>query len=177
VGGTEFTGDPSAVVTSGCAAPTTFWAGSTAPCSPSDTNPTALSYIPETTWNDPVTKQFLAGGGGASNIFGKPSWQTGTGVPADGKRDVPDIALNASNGHDPVLICSQDFFSGANPPVTSCTSGFRASDQSLAAIGGTSVGAPTFAGILALINQATASNGLGNVNPMLYQLAGTSGVF
>src|SRR5437667_588577 len=164
VGGTEFTGDPSAVVTSGCAAPTTFWAGSTAPCSPSDTSPTALSYIPETTWNDPVTKQFLAGGGGASNIFGKPSWQTGSGVPSDGKRDVPDIALNASPVHDPYLYCTQG----------SCINGFRDASNKLSPVGGTSAGAPTFAGILALINQKTASSGLGNVNPMLYTLAASS---
>src|SRR5262249_52488820 len=68
----------------------------------------------------------------------------------------------------------------ATPPVnlTSCTTGFRASDgQALQGIGGTSAGAPTFAGILALINQATSSNGLGNVNPMLYQLTSTPGIF
>jgi subtilase family serine protease len=127
-------------------------------------------YIPEVTWNDTNSSQISAGGGGASTIFGKPSWQTGTGVPNDGKRDVPDIALSGSNGHDPYLICSQDFFSGVTSPPTSCTNGFRASDQTLAAIGGTSAGAPTFAGIVALLNQATGSNGLGNVNPMLYGL-------
>ncbi len=30
--------------------------------------------------------------------YAKPSWQTGIGVPADGKRDVPDVALFASYG-------------------------------------------------------------------------------
>ena len=181
VGGTEFTGDmtqcpgsPPSCPGGVAPADSPYWNGSSSPTS----GPSALTYIPEKTWNDAVSSQgFSAGGGGASKMFGKPSWQTGTGVPADGKRDVPDIALNGSNGHDPVLICSQDFFTGANPPVTSCTNGFRASNQSLSAIGGTSVGAPSFAGILALMNQATGSNGLGNVNPMLYQLAGTSGVF
>ncbi|MBW8869755.1 MAG: hypothetical protein JF563_03125 [Acidobacteriales bacterium] len=181
MGGTEFTGDmtqcpgnPPSCPGGVAPADSPYWSGSSSPTS----GPSALTYIPEKTWNDAVSSQgFSAGGGGASKMFGKPSWQTGTGVPADGKRDVPDIALNGSNGHDPVLICSQDFFTGANPQVTSCTNGFRASDQSLSAIGGTSVGAPSFAGILALMNQATGSNGLGNVNPMLYQLAGTSGVF
>jgi subtilase family serine protease len=181
VGGTEFTGDmtqcpgsPPSCPGGVAPADSPYWNGSSSPTS----GPSALTYIPEKTWNDAVSSQgFSAGGGGASKMFGKPSWQTGTGVPADGKRDVPDIALNGSNGHDPVLICSQDFFTGANPPVTSCANGFRASNQSLSAIGGTSVGAPSFAGILALMNQATSSNGLGNVNPMLYQLAATSGVF
>ena len=176
VGGTEFTGDPAAVVPSGssCAPATTFWGSSCDP-TPGVGNPTgasALGYIPETTWNDAVTSQgFSSSGGGASIIFGKPSWQVGSGVPNDGERDVPDVALSASPGHDGYLICSQDFFTSGGSTATSCTSGFRASDQTLARIGGTSAGAPIFAGILALINQATASNGLGNVNPMLYSLA------
>jgi subtilase family serine protease len=47
----------------------------------------ALSYIPEVAW-------FLSGGG-VSAVFAKPSWQQGAGVPADGFRDVPDLALFA----------------------------------------------------------------------------------
>ena len=179
VGGSEFnaTLDPAANPdpnNANCFLATTYWSGS---CGSSTTvgNPTgasALSYIPETTWNDGVSSQGLSvGGGGASTVFSKPSWQTGIGVPSDSARDVPDIALSASPGHDGYLICSQDFFVTVKSTATSCTNGFRASDQTLARIGGTSAGAPTFAGILALINQATASNGLGNVNPMLYQLA------
>src|SRR6185369_6543873 len=37
--------------------------------------------------------------------------------------------------------------------------------------GGTSAAAPTFTGIVALLNQYLKTNGLGNVNPKLYQLA------
>ena len=38
----------------------------------------ALSYIPETTWNDSVEDgEPSASGGGASILFSKPSWQTG----------------------------------------------------------------------------------------------------
>jgi subtilase family serine protease len=171
VGGTEFTGDSSACASGTCgsagAPADQYWSGSNSLTS----GASALQYIPEKAWND--TTQSLAqnppggldaGGGGASSVFGKPSWQTGTGVPADGKRDVPDIALNASNAHDPYLFCTGG----------SCTNGFRDSANNLSAVGGTSAGAPTFAGILALINQATSSNGLGNVNPMLYSLAASS---
>jgi subtilase family serine protease len=174
VGGSEFTGDAAAVVTSGCAAATTDWGPS---CTPTSSAGTALHYITEKTWNDPpasTSTSLSAGGGGASTIFSKPSWQTGTGVPGDGKRDVPDIALNASNAHDPYLFCSQDDLIQQKSTATSCASGFRDSDGSLTAVGGTSAGAPTFAGILALINQATGSNGLGNVNPMLYALSASS---
>jgi subtilase family serine protease len=175
VGGTEFSGDASACPTGTCPAggsppDNPYWAAS----STLNSGPSALQYIPENTWNDStLTASLDAGGGGGSSIFGKPSWQTGTGVPADGKRDVPDLALNASNVHDSYLVCSQDVFDTSTPPValTSCANGFRASDnQTLTGIGGTSAGAPTFAGIVALLNQATGANGLGNVNPMLYSL-------
>lgn len=179
VGGSEFTGDAAATVSAGCGLATTEWAQS---CVTTSSTGTALQYIPEKTWNDPPgagATSLSAGGGGASTIFSKPSWQSGTGVPGDGKRDVPDIALNASNAHDSYLICSQDFFTGT-AGVTSCANGFRSSSSNtsnnnlLDAVGGTSAGAPTFAGILALINQAAGSNGLGNVNPMLYGLAGNA---
>lgn len=164
IGGSEFTGDAKALVPAGsnCAPDTNFWAGS---CSLTS-GPSAKGYIPETTWNDPITSNgFSAGGGGASasasGFFSKPSWQAGPGVPSDGSRDVPDISLNASPAHDPYLICSQG----------SCVNGFRDASNSLTAVGGTSAGAPSFAGILAIINQATQSSGQGNANLHLYSLA------
>lgn len=107
-------------------------------------------------------------------MFSKPDWQAGAGVPADGARDVPDIALNASNGRDSYLYCSQN----------SCVNGFRlasnnaANPNGLTSAGGTSFGAPTFAGIVAILNQATGSTGQGNVNPTLYAVAAsTPGAF
>ncbi len=52
----------------------------------------ALSYIPEITWNDSrIDGSPSASGGGASLYFAKPAWQAGTGVPSDGARDVPDV--------------------------------------------------------------------------------------
>lgn len=185
VGGSEFTGDPDACANGSCSnnvAPAgTYWSGA----STLNSGPTALQYIPEEGWDDTTATSGLdATGGGASTIFGKPSWQAGAGVPSDGKRDVPDIALNASNAHDPYLICSHDFYIGQSTTAVSCGNGFRTTDSntnatttfnnSLSGVGGTSAGAPTFAGILALINQATNSQGLGNVNPMLYSLAASS---
>lgn len=124
----------------------------------------ALSYIPETTWNDGACgKSLCAGGGGASVYFTKPSWQTGAGVPSDGFRDVPDVALSASPNHDGYLILS----GGQYGPI-----------------GGTSAGAPQFAGIALLLSQYLVTNGyqsqpgLGNINPALYQnLAAVVGVF
>jgi subtilase family serine protease len=166
VGGTEFTGDAAGMVTgtppNSCAAATPYWSNS---CSLTS-GASALSYIPETTWNDTTAANMLdATGGGASIFFSKPSWQTGTGVPADGARDVPDIALSGSNGHDPYIFCSQN----------SCVTGFRNSSNNLKLAGGTSFGAPTFAGIVAILNQKiNATNGQGNVNPTLYSLAAST---
>jgi len=53
---------------------------------------------PLAVWNEP-NKMIATGGatgGGASAYYAKPSYQTGLGVPADGKRDVPDVSLIAS---------------------------------------------------------------------------------
>jgi hypothetical protein len=120
----------------------------------------ALSYIPETTWNDGFQS---AGGGGASSRVAKPSWQTGAGVPNDGKRDVPDVAFTASPNTDGLLYCSG----------LTCVNGFRNTDQTLNVIGGTSAAAPTLAGVLALLVQKAGTR-LGNLNPGLYSLAATT---
>jgi subtilase family serine protease len=126
-------------------------------------NGSAISYIPETAWNDTSSTVGLsASGGGASTVFTKPSWQTGTGVPNDGARDVPDLAFDASPSHDGYLICSNG----------TCVNGFRASDQNLNVVGGTSAGAPIFAAVLSLLNEQTnVAGGQGNVNYVLYPMA------
>ncbi len=178
MGGTEFNGDAEAVVSNGNAPATQYWSGTTGG---TDTISSALSYIPELAWNDTANSNnsggdLLASGGGASIFFAKPAWQIGTGVPNDNKRDVPDLALNASPLHDPYLFCSED---GSNGGIqASCTSGFRTgSGGLLTAVGGTSAAAPTFAGIIALINQYLVSNGfqanpgISNANPNLYYIA------
>lgn len=133
-----------------------------------DSNGHALSYIPEIAWNDTASEKVLSGsGGGASTEFQKPSWQSGLGVPADGFRDVPDIALSASPAHDAYLICTHG----------SCSDGFAPPVDRIYFVGGTSCSAPVFAGMLALLNQNTSGR-QGNVNAELYSLASfTSGVF
>jgi uncharacterized protein (TIGR03437 family) len=111
----------------------------------------ALSYIPETTWNDSAEDGSpSASGGGASTLFTKPSWQTAPGVPSDNARHVPDVSLSASADHDGYFV-----YTGG----------------SLQVYGGTSVDAPSFAGLTALLNQSLSSGGVGNINPNLYSLA------
>jgi subtilase family serine protease len=124
-------------------------------------NGSALSYIPEGAWNDTAADKVLsASGGGASLLFTKPGWQAGKGVPSDGHRDVPDVSLNASPDHDGYLICSNG----------NCVNGFRDSSNNLLVVGGTSAGSPSFAGIVALLNQKFGT-AQGNINPKLYALA------
>jgi len=182
MGGTEFEGDAEGTVSNGNATATQYWAGTTGG---TDAISSALSYIPEMGWND-STQDIQAGGfisasGGGASIFftkaaGEASWQTGAGVPNDGKRDVPDLALNASADHDGYLFCSED---GANGSiVATCTSGFRTgAGGNLTVVGGTSAAAPTFAGIVALMNGYLVNNGfqssfgIGNANPNLYYIA------
>ncbi len=163
MGGTEFVGDPAST------SPTTYWNATGA----SDDISSALRYIPEEGWNDSTAdKTLAASGGGASIYFLKPAWQTGTGVPNDRQRDVPDLALSASPDHDGYLFCSQN--DGAGNP--SCTKGFRDSSTQgyLDVVGGTSAAAPTFAAIVALLNQYLGAAGLGNINPNLYSLAASN---
>ncbi len=119
----------------------------------------ALSYIPETAWNDSDNTGPSASGGGVSIYNARPSWQTGIGVLNTGARSVPDLSLAASSTHDGYLICSQG----------NCVNGFVDNDSSVTVAGGTSAGSPAFAGILALL--AGSSGPQGNINPTLYALA------
>jgi subtilase family serine protease len=154
VGGSGFSGD--------IASPATFWNAAN-----NGVNGSAKSYIGETTWNDTVLVTALsAGGGGASVLFSKPSWQTGAGVPNDGARDVPDIALAAGPNHDGYMLCVTD----AGQSQLPCSSGFLDSTGVPDVAGGTSFGAPTFAGIVAILNQKTGAK-QGNINPSLYALS------
>ena len=124
----------------------------------------AISYIPEAVWNESAALSTLAStGGGASAYFTKPSFQLGTGVPNDFSRDVPDLSFNSAAAHDGYLICSQGF----------CTSGFRNASGFLDVIGGTSAATPSFAGILALLEQKI-NNRIGNANPVIYGLANST---
>ncbi len=154
-GGTEF---------ADAGSPASYWSATNDP-----NNGSALQYIPETAWNDSALEiaagfGVAAGGGGASAFFAKPIWQTGAGVPADGRRDVPDLSLSSSGQIDGYLYCSQG----------SCVSGFRDTDQSLNVAGGTSAAAPSLAGLLAIIAGGTGSTGLGNANPNLYAVAASA---
>jgi hypothetical protein len=100
-----------------------------------------------------------------SGGYAKPSWQAGAGVPTDGKRDVPDVSLFASDGllnASFYVICETDGNGG-------CSDG-----SNFVGIGGTSASAPTFAGIMAMVNQKMQSR-QGDADYVLYALAAKPG--
>jgi Pro-kumamolisin, activation domain/Bacterial Ig-like domain (group 3) len=119
-----------------------------------------------------------AGGGGPSTITSsgttlvnpKPAWQSGTtGNPADGARDVPDLSFFAGDGFNGsfYIICQMDQNAAFGGSSSSCD--LNSPFHDFQGVGGTSAGAPAFAGIMALINQKTGQR-QGNPNYVLYQL-------
>ena len=124
--------------------------------------------IPEQPWNDSqygltiATLQqgsggdlqygssIAAGSGGSSkNYTTKPVWQTGFG---DSVRDLPDVSLFASNGVNASFypICAED---GDCQPVS------NGETVQIYGVGGTSASSPSFAGIMALVNQKYGRQG------------------
>jgi len=182
VGGTDFDSSLSGY-------PAPFWNTAnttTTPPIPSS----ALSYIPEVPWNDSCAaaglltgcatvrssgSDLVAASGGPSNVYKKPTWQTGLSVPLDGMRDIPDVSLFASDGNHRsfYIICQsdQDPTGGSGCDLaTSPTS----PNHNFQAAGGTSASVQAFAGIMALVNQQTGQR-QGNANPVVYALAAASG--
>jgi len=113
----------------------------------------------ETVWNELANNEG-ATGGGISDVFPLPSWQTGIGVPPSANpthnvgRGVPDVAGDA----DP-------------------TTGYvTLVDSDSEVIGGTSAVAPLWAGLIALINQSIGKP-VGFINPLLYKTATTAADF
>ena len=133
---------------------------------------------PEAVCNDTAEQgNFLttaAGSGGASNCavgnanqclsgYPKPAWQSGvSGIPADGVRDLPDVSLMAGNG---LWGSFYVYCQGDATPTGTCDV-----NNAIQGAGGTSFASPIFAGMMALVQQKTASQ-QGNVNYVLYKLA------
>ena len=106
-------------------------------------------YISETTWNE-WNNGAGATGGGFSSVFARPAYQDG--IPGIGAfRGVPDVAFVA----DPLT----------GVPIVVSVFG----ETLIVPTGGTSVGSPAWAGIVALANQA-AGKRLGFLNGRIYRL-------
>lgn len=111
----------------------------------------------EVVWNEDPLRS--ATGGGVSDVFAVPSYQSGAGVPPSANDDkhkgrgVPDVAGDAD-------------------PAT----GYRTRvDGEEGVIGGTSAVAPLWAGLIALCNQKLTAPA-GFINPLLYGPAGGNAV-
>ena len=120
--------------------------GTTPTCSAGMTpsSPACAGYGSETGWS--------GSGGGVSQVFARPAFQTGCRVPAGTQRLVPDVAL-AANPSPGNYVRKGGFWY---------------------IVGGTSVAAPQWAGFVALLNQKLGSSGVGNPGARLYGLCGTS---
>jgi len=110
--------------------------------------------VPESVWDE----SFGASGGGASAVFSKPAFQSAPGVPADGRRDVPDVAMIASPDQPGVFLGDD---SDGTAVIDCCW-------------GGTSLGAPLWSGISRLLSQVNGSR-VGNIDPKIYSLAASEG--
>ena len=113
------------------------------------------TYLGETVWNDEPQGIAAAGGGGVSAIFSRPGYQSelprSVRRSLSKKRGVPDVAYNAGVVGGVVVHLG---FAGMN--------GFFI-------FGGTSAGAPQWAGVIADINQALGRP-MGFINNKLYKL-------
>lgn len=109
------------------------------------------NWLAEQAWYDvPI----LHGtGGGVSSLFERPQWQEQLDVgKGAGRRLTPDVSAVAD-------------------PETGVKFVFQ---QSVFAAGGTSLSAPLWAGMAAVLNQYLSENGgrpLGDLNPLLYEVA------
>jgi pseudomonalisin len=138
VGGTEFSESANA---------SQYWSGTNGPG-----NVSALSYIPETVWNQSASNtgtDLWSSGGGLSTLYLQPAWQHGvTGASRNEMRAVPDVSLTAAS-HDGYIIEENG-------------TGWIVS--------GTSASTPTFAALMALIVESQGAS-QGTANPTLYALA------
>ena len=116
----------------------------------------ALSYIPEKVWNESASdggSGLWASTGGVSEAYTQPTWQKGVaGANSNGMRAVPDVAMTAAS-HDGYLINE---------------------NGSWYVIAGTSAASPSFAGVMAIVNQKQGGAGQGNANPTLYGMLDAS---
>ncbi|MGA2052591.1 MAG: immunoglobulin domain-containing protein [Opitutales bacterium] len=127
-----------------------------------DTNTTGNNVLSETAWSVEGNGESGATGGGASQLFQRPSWQVGTGVPS-GNPPAADL------GSSPPMRLVPDVAGIADPN----TPGLFILDGESQPVGGTSLATPMWAGFCALINQARAKDGqgsLGLLGPKIYPL-------
>jgi kumamolisin len=117
------------------------------------------AIVKQTAWNDGRQQPGSAGGGGISELFGRPSYQNA--VVTSTQREVPDVAMLADIIPGYATYCS----------AAECVADDTPRWQSQ---GGTSAAVPLLAGGIALIDSELSAQhrpALGFLNPLIYQLA------
>jgi kumamolisin len=112
----------------------------------------------ETAWGPCFAGWTGCSGGGISELWDLPSYQQGFAAPYT-KRSYPDISFNADNmtSGEPVWVTSNG-------------------KQTWIVIGGTSMAAPQWSGLMALVGEGRAKQGketLGFLNPIIYGMSST----
>jgi subtilase family serine protease len=114
------------------------------------------------TTSDGVNQSSCTGG------YPKPSWQVGVTPSGDLTRDLPDVSLFAADGLISAsfyVVCERD----QQGPSSGTSAACNLSNGAFLGVGGTSVSAQAFAGIMALVDQK-AGGAQGNANTVLYPL-------
>jgi len=115
--------------------------------------------IPPNVWNEnSLLGGPVAGGGGLSAVFSRPSYQDSVKAVVGNHRGVPDLSMSASVNGGALVYMS---FKGLSGPAYYI-------------IGGTSEATPLLAGVIAVADQY-AGHPLGLINPALYKIAATKG--
>jgi subtilase family serine protease len=135
-----------------------------------DTNGYATGYSSsETVWND--VPHGGVGGGGISIVFPRPAYQSALAacapvgtlpLPVSNMRQLPDVAVSAGGGALP-------YFAECTGDNTTMDCAGTGGGAQVFPITGTSASSPSFASVVALMNQA-AGGRLGNINPQLYAI-------
>jgi subtilase family serine protease len=115
--------------------------------------------LPPNVWNEnSLLGAPVAGGGGLSSVFSRPSYQNSVESVVGNHRGLPDLSMSASVNGGALVYMS---FKGLPGPAYYI-------------IGGTSEATPLLAGVIAVADQY-AGHPLGLINPALYKIAATKG--
>lgn len=121
------------------------------------------SYGSESAWGNGSSSYSSGGGGGGISVYeAQPSYQSGVVTQSTSKRAVPDVSMLADPNTGVPIYDSYDF--GKSTPWVP---GY---------MGGTSLAAPMWAGLVAIADQGRSLNGLTSLNgstqtlPTLYKL-------
>jgi len=148
LGVSELAADPNSIAVGG-SQPTAI---------PTSGSVAGAGFTPEQVFNTTGSSTPLASGGGVSQAFSKPNYQLGL-TPNDGQRDIPDVSLFSA------LTFTTGSFSGV----------FIGQDQNGAGVIfccqiGTSIAAPLWAGIGAVMQQRSGARLSSNFNAQIYTL-------